>query len=191
MDRLYYLSVMTPAGTAIAAPLTTAFPLEDAKLKRLAITIPDGHSGFTGIRILRGSQQIMPWSNNQYIVANNRTIPIDYDDEITSSGLGIVTYNTDIFDHTFYIEVVIEDLPLTPANSSMATAGPVGEATGPVQSLDPLSPDALIASVPGNLDQEFPEDLTQHVPAEVSPLIPAITGKTKLPMKTFPGTVVK
>lgn len=162
MDRLFYQSVTCPAGTLQAAPLSSAFPLEDAIMRRLAITIPDGHNGLTGIRILRGGQQIMPWANNQYIVANNRTIPIDYDDEITESGLNVVAFNVDVFDHTFYIEAVIADLPLVSRTAMASDASSAVLPSGTVSSPDPLSPEFLIATLPQSGTLAIPEDQLSH-----------------------------
>jgi len=148
MDRFYYQSFAIPANTQQNAPVSFPFPLEDATLKHGAITVPDGHNGFTGIRVLWGTQQIWPWSNNQFVVANGRTIPIGFDDYITISGLIIEAFNTDIFNHTFYMELTISDLPSQ--SGLAANAGPSAAILPPKgpSSTDPLSPDALIASVP-------------------------------------------
>lgn len=111
MDRLYAISVTVPANTPRAAPVDVALPLEDAQLTRFDITVPDGHNGLTGLRVLWSGQQIVPWGNNSFIVANNRTIPVAFNDYITASGVVFEAFNTDVFAHTFYIELTISDSP--------------------------------------------------------------------------------
>lgn len=147
MDRLYYLSPLTPAGTSIAAPLSTSWPLEDAQLKRVVITVPPGHNGLTGIRVLWSGQQIIPWANNQFLVANGRTIEVNFDDYMTIMGLVVVTYNTDVFDHTFYLEATVTDASLP---GDMLVKAAMGATVMPADTgmpVDPLSPAFLIASV--------------------------------------------
>lgn len=109
MDRLYFKTVAVPAGTPQAAPVDAPLALEDAQLRGMDITIPDGHNGLTGLRILWSGQQIVPWGNNSFIVANNRTIHVDFNDYITISGVVFEAFNTDVFAHSFYIELTITD----------------------------------------------------------------------------------
>lgn len=151
MDRFYRFTVTVPSGTAIAAPAAVALPLEDATLKRIEITIPDGHNGLTGIRILWANQQIIPWGNNSWIVANGRIILISFDDEMTVTGLVAQGYNTDVFDHSFYIDVTISDLPSAQQMANNAAAGAVILPASTVTVADPLGPAALLASLPADV----------------------------------------
>ncbi len=150
MDRLYYLPVTVPAGTPIAAPVSVSLPLEDATLSKLTVTVPDGHNGQTGIRVLQSNQQVIPWDNDSYLVANDRTISVEFGSQIGASGIVIKAYNIGIYDHTFYVEVTISDTQATtvPMNASPSAApSPVG---GEATALDPLSPDALLATIPAD-----------------------------------------
>jgi hypothetical protein len=153
MDRTYLFTVTTPAGTPIGAPVTTPMPLEDAGLEALRIVIPAGHVGVTGIRLLRSGQQIFPWANLQYLVGNDRVVDIPFSDNITASGLVAITYNTGTFSHNHYVEVVVKDLPVVnPALTSGQSVPAVLPVTAPAV-LDPLSPDALLASLPADLTE--------------------------------------
>lgn len=159
MDRLYYQSCLVPAGTLQASPASFPLPLEDASLKRGNVTVPDGHNGLTGIKILWSNQQIWPWSNNQFLVANNRVIPFDFDDYMTVTGLVIQAYNTDVFAHTFYIEMVVSDTPTPRVNTDITTATPAVVPDSSLSMSDPLSPDALIASLPPDIQPVTTADL--------------------------------
>jgi hypothetical protein len=110
--RFRVLPITSPAGTAILTPNQTLWQLDDSILTRLEIMVPDGHNGNTGIRCLRSQQQIIPWSNSRFLIANSETVSIEYGEELTESQLLVLTYNVDIFDHTFYLRATMTDMPL-------------------------------------------------------------------------------
>lgn len=125
MDRLYYQTLTVPAGTAIAAAVSQAWPLEDNQLEEITIEVPDGHCGLTGVRVLQAQQQIVPFANNSFFVANDRVIDYPFKDQITSTGLVIQGYNLDIFPHTFYLTALVANLPLPGENpeAEVVTSG--------------------------------------------------------------------
>lgn len=138
-NRLFVLEVTTPAGTAELTPVTTDWPLQDAVLEELEIITPAGHNGLTGIRVLRSFQQIIPYANLHYLVMNDERLVIPYRDQITASGLSIITYNTDVFDHTHYLRALISDLgtniPATTANIPAVSNSALSSLTGSAPSL--------------------------------------------------------
>jgi len=148
VDRFYQQSVTVPPGTVIGSATSTPFLSDDGTLKGVNVTIPYGHNGLTGIRILYNNQQIMPWSNYAWLVANGRTVEFPFDDYITAIGLVAIAYNLDVFAHTFYLECVISDRPSTSqiysGSGSSTSVLPATQYVTP----DPLSPAALIATVP-------------------------------------------
>lgn len=107
MDRLYELTVTVPADTSDLAPHDVVWPLETAHLGGVTILVPDGHAGLTGIRAILAHQQIIPWGMFSWIVSNNEVIHVPFNDEINESGLVISTFNTDVFDHSFYLRAEI------------------------------------------------------------------------------------
>lgn len=111
MDRVYPLTVTTPDGTLEASPQSTTWPLEDARLLYIDLIIPAGHNGLTGLRVEYNGTQIVPWGDVSYIIANNDRIRFPVNGEITRTGLVIITYNTDVFDHSHYLYAAIQDLP--------------------------------------------------------------------------------
>lgn len=118
--RYYVNSITVPPGTLATAPQITTWQIEDAILARIELDIPNGHNGQTGIRVLRSQQQVIPWSNNQYLVANARLLSVDYGLELTESKLVVHTINADVFAHTFYLRATITDLPLPTSSGSSA-----------------------------------------------------------------------
>lgn len=151
MDRFYEQSILVPANTPIAAPVTQAWPLEETTLRKITITIPDGHNGLTGVRVLWAGQQIIPWANNSYIIANNRVIDVAFDDYITATGLVIGGFNTDVFPHTFYLEATVTDKPAHAQLAQQASPGTAVLPPSSAQTPDPLSPASLLASLPPDI----------------------------------------
>jgi hypothetical protein len=124
MERLYQTTVETPSGTTPDAPQSTVLPLEDSILGTVTIIIPDGHSGLTGIRVLYAQQEIIPWSNDDWLVSNDEKIEVGFNDQVTASGLTIVTYNLDVFPHKHWVRAQISDL--TGSNTvAAATPSPI------------------------------------------------------------------
>lgn len=160
-------STTTPAATPQATPVVTALPLEDALLESIRIIIPDGHVGLTGIRLLQAQQQIIPWDNNEYIIGNDRVIDIPFNGEMTVSGLVAHTYNTGTNVHKHFVEVLIKDLP----NPNVLVPTPASAPLIVPQTLpstaDPLSPDALLSTLPDSAALPPLPDSTAGVMANV------------------------
>lgn len=120
MGSRYILNdILVPALTTIAAPQTTTWQLDNNILTRLECDIPNGHNGNTGIRVLRSQQQVIPWANFKFLVANNRLVNVDYGEELTESKLVVIAYNTDVYDHTFYLRATMTDRPQLAASSTL------------------------------------------------------------------------
>lgn len=140
VSRLYPAVVTVPAGTAIAAPFSQAMPMEDGKLVSIRLVIPDGHAGLTGIRFTRAGTQIIPYSETiSWIISNDDKIEIAYDGDMSITGLVAVAYNTDIFDHTFYVLARVDDPPPRPAvsvDAATASTAPTPPDTGAADLVD-------------------------------------------------------
>jgi hypothetical protein len=144
MDRLYYQTLTVGAGNSISTPVSQAWPLEDNELTKIVVTIPDGHCGLTGFRILRAQQQIVPFANSQYLVANDRTLTYEFDDEITTTGLVLEGYNNDIFPHTFYCEATVTNLPYPAAEPPAEVVTADDTSADSLVDEDDLTPDSIL-----------------------------------------------
>ena len=150
-DRFYVTSLTVPAHTPSTAPASIMWLMGEESIEDIIITIPDGHNGLTGIRIIYSNQQIIPYANNQYYVGNNRVVPIRYNDYINGIGLLVQGYNDDIWPHTFFLECTAIHATITVNSGSVASGGPAIVPGTNIATLDPLSPDALIGSVPAQI----------------------------------------
>lgn len=111
LGRLYYLVFTVPAGTPIASPFSAQWPLEDNYLIRIDARIPPGPSGSMGFRILWSQQQIVPWGNLSWLIANDESIPWESSTALTASALTVQGYNTGNFPHSVYLRALISTLP--------------------------------------------------------------------------------
>lgn len=106
--QLVTQAVTCTKGTAKATPQTNTWALGNVLLNRLSVRVPRGHAGLTGIVVLYNGVAIFPVANPvTYIVTTGETLGQDFNEEEVSSALTIQTYNTDVFDHTFYLRADI------------------------------------------------------------------------------------
>lgn len=120
---VYPVNVTCPAGTAIATPLTTTPDLGDIWLDAIELRIPVGHHGLTGIYVANSGTAIMPYSSPpSFLVGDDERLSFDVGVEVDNL-LQIVTYNTDIFNHTFYLR--LSGQPMTLQQQGQTVAAPV------------------------------------------------------------------
>jgi hypothetical protein len=170
VDRIYYQVVTVPAGTSPGAPVNVQVPLEDNQLKSITCIVPDGHCGLTGIQLQQSQQVIFPWSNTQYVVANNEKIVFDYDDQIQSSGIKAVAYNDDIFDHSFYLRFTITNLPVPGAEPEAEVVTPGQTPAAYLPEDDDLDVDNILSSDTGDDTGEIPVVTTPVIVTPTSPV---------------------
>lgn len=117
-SRYYDQDVTVPANTPIGAPVAVTSALETNHLDRIEIDVPDGHDRNTGVRVLSNGTVIVPFNVSGWIIANDHYFTIPFDDDITVGSLVIQAYNTDVYQHTFYVRFVMR-------NSALAATGGV------------------------------------------------------------------
>ena len=112
-DRIELFQVTVPAGTAIAAPLVTATNFADGEVTRIIVTIPPGPSGFSGFKFMHLGGPVIPYTGNGYVIGDDRVVDWSVTNMPTATGWQFVAYNTDIYDHTYYIEYLIDEIVST------------------------------------------------------------------------------
>lgn len=165
--RLYPATVTVPANTAIAAPFSVAIPLEDGNLVSIRLVIPDGHAGLTGIRFMRAGTQVVPYSETvTWIISNDDKIEIAYGGDITLTGLTAVAYNTDIFDHAFYVLCRVDDKPPRPAVTVDAATASVAVLPPDTSASDLIDLGGAGGAGDGGQDGAVGDQLPPEVPAD-------------------------
>jgi hypothetical protein len=118
------------AGTAIATPVSQALTPSEEIVTDLEIVIPTGHVGLTGIAIFYASRQVIPFDTGDWITANGDVIHWPLSDFPTGGQWVAKAYNTDVYDHSFYLRWLVNDLPDPPVPPQLALANIVGASLG-------------------------------------------------------------
>lgn len=115
------VSLAVPAGTAQAAPVSTTWTVYPGYVWGFRIRIPPGHIGLTGVRLTYFGVPIIPFHPTQFLVGDDDTFEVPFEDQIENRGLLIQGYNTDIHPHTFYAWADVD--PYLPS-AGFATVSP-------------------------------------------------------------------
>lgn len=123
------LQPVVPARTASSSPTTTVFPVVAGHLYSVRFQIPAGHNGLTGIKLTYQGQQIIPWGSSLWLIGSGDVFDIDWDQDIMGSGLAVVTYNTDLVAHQFFVYAdLVPTLEGTADSPDASTIGDVPDA---------------------------------------------------------------
>lgn len=100
--QLRTLKDTIPAGTLQATPQTTSWDLGAVIVEWVEVMIPRGHAGLTGVHLDYQGVALVPFSQPaQFLIARDETIRVPVDLEI-GKPLSVVSYNIDVFAHSFY-----------------------------------------------------------------------------------------
>lgn len=176
--RIYETSVTVPSGTLPAAPQSTAWVTEDNDVLDIEVEVPPGHNGLTGIRVMKGDIQLLPFGANTWLIANDYSRVFPVGRYLPTVDVKIQAYNQGSFPHTFYLRMTVVNHVIETAQPPASTVSALSFAqTSPAS--DPLSPDALVgASVASALAAGTltAADLEPVVPQDVTTPPPDITG---------------
>src|SRR5271154_6082973 len=111
-QRYTPLNVVTPPGTTQAAPQRTPLVLGDVRLDLIFWRIPPGPSALCGAYIAQSGTQLWPWGNlGTFLVGDDEYDDVPIGTEIDHL-ITIVTYNTDIYPHTWYFKFLYTPIAL-------------------------------------------------------------------------------
>jgi len=119
-----------PPGTAKAVPLLTAWNLGKVVVDQISVRVPPGHSGLTGLAVHYAGVPIVPTDQpGVFFVGDDQEWVWTIGWEI-SGPFTLVTYNTDIYTHTFYLAAQVRDISLVVAGATEA-GGTIVTTVGP------------------------------------------------------------
>lgn len=101
--------VSVPAGTLSTAPQRTGLSWQDGRVVRIEVKVPPGPSGLVGFALGHSGQVIIPRSAGQWIIADDDTLDWDTDDYPTGNKWFMDAYNTDIYPHSLFLRIHIEE----------------------------------------------------------------------------------
>lgn len=116
-DRIETPAITIPAGTAAAAPQTTALSLRDAVLERIEVRIPPGPSGLVGFAFVHSGQQVIPFRVGDWIIADDESLDWAVEHYPTGNKWAFRGYNTDVYSHTIYLRLHFREIATAPAGA--------------------------------------------------------------------------
>lgn len=120
--------MLTPAGTTKAAPLNTNLTFSEGVIERMEILVPPGPRGFAGFKIRHSGQVIIPRSGTAWVISDNFTHMWELSNYPTGEKWSVQTHNTDVFDHTIYITLHVNEIPRErTSRPDLVSIAPFGE----------------------------------------------------------------
>ena len=158
-DRLEWFDVTIPAGTLKAAPITVPLLFLQGEVVEIDVKVLDGPCGTVGFFIAAGGSQYVPRTAGSFIIPNDDYFTWPMQNAINSGSWALTGYNLDSWDHLVQVAFQVNEDVAPPSSttaglgSSAAQVATAAATFTPVASAgpDPLSPDALIASVPADV----------------------------------------
>ncbi len=128
----YYSKVITvPKNTSQNNPFKDTLDIQFGVIHRVHVSIPSGHAGLTGVRLLKSIHQIAPTSGSEWFTGDDSKIEYNEYIEIPEGpfSLNIEAYNEDdTYDHTFIVGVgVLPAWALLPSIRLAEVIAPIGE----------------------------------------------------------------
>lgn len=180
LTRVYPLTVTVPANTLPTAPLVVPWYTEDASITDIEIQIPPGPNGTTGIRIMKGDVQLLPWGSNSWIIGNDydRTFPIG--GYLPTADIKVQAYNLGLNQHSFYLRMSVTLAGVIATAPNATETGTIDLGTTSDTS-DPLSANAILGpdTVTALADGTITADDIAPIPPEL--LTPSVTDDTTWP----------
>lgn len=119
-ERVEIKSILTPAGTAIATPLTTALNWRQGYPLRIEIRFPPGPSGLVGFQLLHSGEVVIPHDKTEWLITDDESVIWPLDDFPYNAKYAARTYNTGVYDHTIQVRMLFAEVgaqqltPMTP-----------------------------------------------------------------------------
>lgn len=102
---LWSASILTPPLGLPPAQQVTSVPIGDVWIDTVEIRIPRGHRGTTGIQLANSQTPFLPQGTTSlFILGDDEALTFDVGVEV-DSGLEIVTYNQDVYNHTHLVRI--------------------------------------------------------------------------------------
>ena len=109
-SRVELFDVVIPAGTAIAAAITTATTFPVGEVEGIEIVVPPGPSGLVGFGIVHGGGSVYPREDGRWIVADNEVIRWAVSGAPTAGDWAVRAYNLDSYPHTLYLRYLVREI---------------------------------------------------------------------------------
>lgn len=122
-QRIETATVTATAGTLSTAPTTVDMSFPAGVVEEIEIVIPAGHAGLTGIAIGQGGQVVIPATAGGYIIGDADVIRWPLDGFLDNGSWFAQAYNTDVYDHQWFVRFLVGETVLTPPPPPLPLSG--------------------------------------------------------------------
>lgn len=123
MTRIQSYPVTTPANTLASAPQSTLIQFSPGTVTQIDIKVPPGPSGNLAINVNSGGNNYIPVNSNAFLFPDDDDLVFRLSAAPNSGNWTIIAYNTDVWDHTFYVTFHVEDNLTAPVAGSSQLIG--------------------------------------------------------------------
>lgn len=101
-------AVTIPAGTAVASPLISQISFPARVVTEIHWRVPSGPAGNLGWKLTMSNGQAVLPTNGQYIITDDKADVWTVINQPDSGKWEVTAYNTDIYDHTVYLDFFLD-----------------------------------------------------------------------------------
>lgn len=102
--EVYSFQITIPAGTPQSAPVSVAITMPAREVESINVKVPPGPSGLMGFALTMNGRNVVPIVQGTYIVTDDRDLDFPLTGLPNSGQWQVTGYNTDIYDHSIYVE---------------------------------------------------------------------------------------
>lgn len=113
-ERVHAREVTVPAATLEASPLVQDLSFTRGILLALDLLIPPGHGGTTGLALYQSGRQVIPSDEGDWLKGDGSEFRMGLEGYHETGLWSARAFNTDVFEHTFYMRFLVRELELGP-----------------------------------------------------------------------------
>lgn len=144
-ERVRAVAITTVANTAIANAVSTNWTVGRGLLERVDIVIAAGHAGLTGIQLLWGGRQVVPYDGSEFLAGNDDEITVELGLWVQTGIIVVRTFNLDdTYPHKHLLRGYVVDLE---REAGLILPLPPAPFAGGLEKLPPLpEPEAIFTT---------------------------------------------
>lgn len=119
VSEIRTFAVTIPAGTTVAAPFTQDINFPPRVVTGVHWKVPPGPSGLMGWALTIGGSPVIPRQQGSYFVTDNDSDTWQLEGYPDQGQWQLTGYNTDIYDHTVYLDFLLDQISAELATPSL------------------------------------------------------------------------
>lgn len=102
-ERVIQNTVVIPAGTPFAAPVTVALPFDNWEVEAVDLEVPPGPTGALGFQLANNGQPWIPRTPGEWLVWDDHWERFPAENYPQAGGWQVIGWNVGLYDHAVYV----------------------------------------------------------------------------------------